>query len=363
MRSYPSAVINLSALKHNFYRIKQLAPGSQIISVIKSNAYGHGYLEVAKTLNGSDAFAVARLSEGIQLRKVGIKHRIVVLEGVLAAADLEIAADYDLSLVFHQQNQVDILLQAKLSKPLIFCWLMLDTGMHRLGFPLNNVTNALESLSASKYISGSIGLMSHFANADLTNDSRNQEQLNAVLNIAQDSQVISMANSASILSFPASHQDWLRPGLMLYGASPFADITAADLGLQPVMQLKSVLTATQNIHSGDQVGYGGDWKATKKTKLGIVRIGYGDGYNRCLSCVGYVSILGKLVKVLGRVSMDMICIDLHTCSEAIIGDEVVLWGNHQISIEQVAKQAKTIPYELMCQVSGRVMREYRHTYR
>ena len=360
MTSYPVAIINLAALEYNFFRIKQLAPSSQIISVIKSNAYGHGYLEVARTLDGSDAFAVTRLSEGVQLRKVGIKHKIVLLEGILATSELEVAEDYDLSLVFHQQVQVDMLLQAKLSKPLIFCWLMLETGMHRLGFPLNNVTNVLKSLSTSKSISGSIGLMSHFANADLANDPRNQKQLNAVLDIAEDSRAISMANSASILSFPASHQDWLRPGLMLYGASPFADITATDLGLKPVMQLKSVLTAIQNMHIGDQVGYGGDWKATRTTKSGIVRIGYGDGYNRCLSCVGYVSILGKLVRVLGRVSMDMICIDLHTCSEAIVGDEVVLWGNHQISIEQVAKQAKTIPYELMCQVSERVVREYRH---
>ncbi|NQY51216.1 MAG: alanine racemase [Piscirickettsiaceae bacterium] len=362
MISYPVAIINLAALEHNFSRIKQLAPSSQIISVVKSNAYGHGYSEVVRSLNGSDAFAVARLSEGIQLREVGINHKIVLLEGILATSELEVAADYDLSPVFHQQDQVDILLQSKLFKPLIFCWLMLETGMHRLGFSLNNVTDALRSLSASKSISGSIGLMSHFANADLANDPRNEKQLNAVLDIAEDSQAISMANSASILSFPASHQDWLRPGLMLYGASPFADIRAVDLGLKPVMQLKSVLTAIQNMRTGDQVGYGGDWQATKMTKLGIVRIGYGDGYNRGLSCVGHVSILGKLVRVLGRVSMDMICIDLHTCSEAVVGDEVVLWGNHQISIEQVARQAKTIPYELMCQVSGRVVREYRHIY-
>ena len=360
MTSYPVASIDLAALEHNLARIKQLAPNSQVISVIKANAYGHGTLEVAQALHQSDAFAVARLSEGIQLRQAGITHKIVLLEGVMTAAELQSAADYDLSLVFHHQSQIDLLIQTTLAKPLTFCWLMLETGMHRLGFSANKASEALASLTASKAIADPIGLMSHFANADLVDDSRNQQQLDRVLAVAQDNQAISIANSAAILSFPASHQHWLRPGLMLYGVSPFDNKTAADLGLKPVMQLTSVLTATQVLQAGDQIGYGGDWTATKVTSVGIVSIGYGDGYNRQLSGVGQVSIKGKLVRVLGRVSMDMICIELQACPEATVGDEVVLWGNESLPVEKIAKQAKTISYEMLCQLSARVTRKYHH---
>ncbi len=358
MTSYPIASIDLAALEHNLAHIKKLAPSSRIISVIKDNAYGHGYAQVAQALNESDAFAVTRLSEGIQLRQAGIKHNIVLLEGVMTESEFQYAAEYNLSPVLHHQSQIELLTRAKLSKPLIFCWLMLETGMHRLGFSVKNVTDILTFLTASKSVYGPIGLMSHFANADLVNDPRNQKQLDTILAAAKEDQVISMANSAAILSFPASHQHWLRPGLMLYGISTFADKTATNLGLKPAMKLKSVLTATNVIRAGDQVGYGGDWTATNTNKVGIVSIGYGDGYNRSLSSVGYVSMQGKLVRVLGKVSMDMICIDLHSCNKAMPGDEVVLWGNEQIPVEQVAKQAKTTPYELICQVSQRVTREY-----
>jgi len=237
---------------------------------------------------------------------------------------------------------------------------MIETGMHRLGFSVNDADEVLATLETSEAIAETVGLMSHFANADLIDDPRNQQQMTAILAVTDDDHIISMANSAAILSFPASHQQWLRPGLMLYGVSPFDHITAADLGLKPVMQLKSVLTAIQSLQAGDQVGYGGDWTATEDTLIGTVSIGYGDGYSRQLSNVGQVSINGKLVRVLGRVSMDMICIDLQDCQNVKIGDEVMLWGDEQLSVEQVAKQANTIPYELMCQISERVTREYHH---
>lgn len=360
MSSYPIASIDLAALQHNLHQIKKLAPSSNVISVIKANAYGHGALEIARALHESDAFAVARLAEGIQLRQAGIKQKIVLLEGVISKDELLAAADYDLSLVFHHQSQIKLLQETKLAKPLRFCWLMLETGMHRLGFSANDVTSILGLLDTSEDIADAIGLMSHFANADLVDDPRNQQQLEAVLAVAHTNQKISMANSAAIISFPQSHQHWLRPGLMLYGISPFDNKTATDLGLKPVMQLKSALTAIQQLHVGDQVGYGGDWIASKETTAGIVSIGYGDGYSRHLSDVGQVSINGKLVPVLGRVSMDMISIDLNSCPDAAVGDEVVLWGNEQLSVEQVAKQANTIPYELVCQISGRVTKDFHY---
>jgi alanine racemase len=360
VKTYPVAKIDLAALQHNLQHIKQLAPNSQVISVIKANAYGHGYIEVAQALDNSDAFAVARLAEAIELRRAGIKHKIVLLEGVTTAEELQAAADYDLSLVFHHQTQLELLEQTKLVKPLTFCWLMIETGMHRLGFEINDVDEILASLEKNNAIDGPVGLMSHFANSDLVDDQRNQQQMAMILAVTEDDHSISMANSAAILSFPASHQQWLRPGLMLYGVSPFDNKTATDLGLKPAMQLKSVITSIQTVQSGDQVGYGGDWVATKDTLVGTVSIGYGDGYSRHLSSVGQVSVNGKLIPVLGRVSMDMICIGLEMCSDPKVGDEVVLWGNDSLPIEQVAKQAQTIPYELMCQVSSRVKREYHY---
>lgn len=358
MKSYPVASINLAALQHNLNYIKQLAPNSQVISVIKANAYGHGHIEVAQALEHSDAFAVARLSEALELRQAGIKHKIILLEGVNTAIDLQTAADHNLSLVFHNPSQIDLLETTHITKPLRFCWLMIETGMHRLGFSSDKVATVLEALDTSGKIAEPIGLMSHFANADLVDDPRNQIQLDKVLSCVDKQQEISMANSAAILSFPESHHQWLRPGLMLYGVSPFDDKSATDLGLKPVMQLKSVITSIQQLSKGDQVGYGGDWTASKGKIVGIVSIGYGDGYSRHLSGVGQVLLNGKHAQVLGRVSMDMICIDLDNRAEVNIGDEVVLWGDEQLPVEQVAKQANTIPYELMCQVSGRVKREY-----
>jgi len=357
--TYPVASIDLAALKHNFDRIKQLAPNSRIISVIKANAYGHGYAEVADALTDSDAFAVARLAEGIQLRKTGLKHKIIILEGVVTAPELQLAAQYDLSPVFHHRSQIQ-LLSTPLTKPLQFCWLMIETGMHRLGFAKTDVAELITTMEASEAISGEVGLMSHFANADLVGDDRNLQQLDITLNCTDKQREVSLANSAAILSFPASHQQWLRPGLMLYGVSPFDDKTAVELDLKPVMKLKSVLTAKQTLQAGDQIGYGGDWTASKVTEIGIVSIGYGDGYSRYLSNAGQVVINGQRAAVLGRVSMDMICIDLQTCPDAEVGDEVLLWGSEQLPVEWVAKQAKTIPYELLCQLNPRVRREYHH---
>jgi alanine racemase len=360
VKAYPVVSIDLAALQHNLKHIKKLAPNSQVISVIKANAYGHGHIEVAQALDDSEAFAVARLSEALELRQAGIKHKIILLEGVNAAAELQTAAEHDLSLVFHHQSQIDLLKTTQLNKPLTFCWLMIETGMHRLGFSSDNVAKALEAITISEKIADPIGLMSHFANADLVDDPRNQIQLDKVLSCGGKQQEISMANSAAILSIPESHQQWLRPGLMLYGVSPFDDKTATDLGLKPVMQLTSVITSIQQLSKGDQVGYGGDWTASESKTVGIVSIGYGDGYSRHLSGVGQVLINGKHAQVVGRVSMDMICIDLGDRSDVNIGDEVVLWGDKQLPIELVAKQANTIPYELMCQVSGRVKRQYHH---
>ena len=358
MQNYPVAKIDLAALKHNLKRVKQLAPESRVMAVIKANAYGHGAKQVAQALEGSDAFAVARLDEGVQLRQSGIKQPIVILEGVHSELDLITAAAQSLSLVFHHQSQIDLVTSSSLTQPLSFCWLMVETGMHRLGLAMDKVNDAQQRLSASSNLVGPIGLMSHFACADTIDDPRNQQQLENLQQLMVEDMPTSMANSAAILSYADSHGDWIRPGLMLYGISPFDEQSAHDLGLQPVMRLESVITAIQTLKAGDQVGYGGDWTAQQETQIAIVSIGYGDGYSRQLSHKGAVVITGQSAAVIGRVSMDMIAVDISQLSNVSVGDTVTLWGDNLLTVEDVAQHAKTIAYELVCQVSERVIREY-----
>ena len=361
MSSYPVAHINLAALQHNFERVKQLAPKSKIMSAIKADAYGHGLIQVAQALHDSDAFAVARVSEGLLLRAAGIQQAIVILEGVSCVADLQAAADNDLSIVFHHASQLQFITTVQLSKPLRFCWLMLETGMHRLGLNIDQIDHALQVLTTSPNIVGEVGLMSHFANSDLVADPRNQQQLDALVECAERYGLpTSMANSAAICSFAASHGDWVRPGLMLYGATPFEDQSAQDLDLKPVMQLTSELIAIQPLHVGESVGYGGSWTAQKTGQIGIVSIGYGDGYSRHLSNVGSVLINNQRVPIVGRVSMDMIAIDISNISDVSVGDRAILWGSELLTVDELAQQANTISYELLCQLNERVKREYHH---
>lgn len=360
MLSYPIASIDLAALKHNLSLVKQQAPKSKVLSVIKANAYGHGSVEVARALTETDAFAVARLDEGITLRQAGIQHDIVLLEGVHSTEQLLQASRYQLSPVFHHFSQLALIESAVLEQPLTFCWMMLNSGMHRLGFRPSDVQQAYERLTHSQNISGEIGLMSHFANADIKNDPRTQQQLDIIQNVGKQlgHLTLNLANSAAVLSLTGTQTEWVRPGLMLYGISPFDDVSAHDLGLKPVMKLTAQLISIDEVEVGEQVGYGGDWQALKPTRIGTVNIGYGDGYNRHLSSCGQVVISGTKVDVLGRVSMDMICIDLSTVDDAQVGQEVALWGDGQLAVETVAQQAKTIAYELVCQVSPRVKRIY-----
>lgn len=361
MQSYPIAHIDLISLKHNLSRVKQLAPNSRIMSVVKANAYGHGMIDIAKTLSASDAFCVARLSEGLCLREAGIEQAIVILEGVNTSAELQLAADNSLSLVFNSLIQIELAVATPINKPLKFCWLMIETGMHRLGIRPDKVELALQNLACDDYIVPPIGLMSHFANANLVGDDRNQQQLTKIKRCAEKHNLpISMANSGAILSFPESHGDWVRPGIMLYGSSPFSEQSASSLYLKPVMRLRSRLISIQNLQVGDEVGYGGDWIVEKATRVGVVGIGYGDGYPRQLSCIGSVMIGDKVVPILGRVSMDMIVIDLSSVWRAKVGSDVMLWGDGFVHIDNIAQQANTISYELLSQINGRVMREYHH---
>ena len=361
MSRYPSARIDLAALQHNLQQVRRYAPASKIMAVIKADAYGHGVIEVAKALQQSDGFAVARLSEAIRLREQGLTLPITIFEGVSSREEWQLVATHALTPVIHQQCHLDNLLEADLSQPIPFVWLMLETGMHRLGLPAEQVNQLISQLGQKIHLVNALGLMSHFANSDLYHDTRNQQQLSAMQRLAEQTGLpVCMANSAAIINLPESHYDWVRPGLMLYGASPFADKTGFELGLQPVMQLVSQLIAVQQLQPGDQVGYGGQWTADKPIRMGVVSIGYGDGYSRHLSNQAEVLICNHRVPVIGRVSMDTVCINLDSCPQAQLGDEVIIWGTHELAVEWLAEKAGTIPYELLTCVMPRVQREYLH---
>ena len=329
------------------------------MSVIKANAYGHGATDVAHALQESDAFAVARLPEALALRQAGIMKPIVLLEGVLNADDLQQAATNHCIPVLNTAEQITTFTNVTLETPFDTAWVKADTGMHRLGLPINNVHAAWQAISTSQNVAGSVGLMSHFANADVAADPANKAQLRSFSGIIAGlgcTVETSMANSAAILSQPMSHGDWVRPGLMLYGMSPLADKSAAALNLKPVMQLQAEIIAIQSLQAGEQVGYGGTWTCPEAMKIGVIALGYGDGYPRLLSSVGRVSLHGQLVPVVGRVSMDMITIDLSTQPQAKVGDVVSMWGDDILPIETVAADAETINYELTCQLTPRVPR-------
>lgn len=357
---YPHALIHLDALQHNLAVVRQYAPRSRVMSVIKADGYGHGVEAVAEALHDSDAFAVARVREAVQLRELAINKPLIVLDGAATAADLITAAEYQLSLVFHHPSQLDWLSQTDLPQSLPDAWLMLETGMHRLGLRAEQFPQAYGKLTSCGVLANSPGLMSHFANSDLNDDPRNDAQMHLMADFKSRYQLpVCFANSGAVMQLPDAHHEWVRPGLMLYGASPFKDKTAAELGLRPVMELRARLLARQVLQPGEQVGYGGDWQAEKTTLMGVVSIGYGDGFNRHLSGRGEVLIHGQRAAVLGRVSMDTVCVDLENCPQAQPGDEVIIWGE-KLPVEQAAIQAGTIPYELLTQINPRVKRIYRY---
>ena len=358
MKQFPVASISLAALRHNLSRVRSFAPQSRIMSVIKADAYGHGMRAVADALQESDAFAVARLREGVFLRQQGIDKPIVLLEGVNTDKEFITAASFDLSPVIHLHSQVQLLQTIQLPKPLPFNWLMIDSGMHRLGIRPEQAQSVLELLQACNNVQGEIGLMSHFANSDLVGDCRNQNQLDSMLELREQTSLpVCLANSAAVMSFPESHLDWVRPGLMLYGISPFDDKDAFEFDLKPAMQLTTRLIAIYDIEAGEEVGYGGEWTADTLTRIGVASIGYGDGYSRHLSNNAEVVIRGHRAGVVGRVSMDTICLNLNALERAEVGDEVTLWGVPELPVERIAKLAGTIPYELVTVICQRVPRE------
>ncbi len=354
MAAAPRAVIDLAALHHNLERVRAAAPGSRILAVVKANAYGHGLLRIAKALEGAaDALAVARVGEGLSLRRAGIACPIVVLEGGAGPRELDLAVAHRLELVVHHPAQLAQLQQYKAGTPLV-CWLKIDTGMHRLGFSPASAVAAYQALAACRAVSGRPRLMTHFANADDPADPATSAQwrcfqeLTAVLDAEA-----SAANSGAILGWPETHAEWVRPGIMLYGVSPFLKGRAEACGLRPVMSLQSRLIAVNGYRKGDAIGYGGSWVCPEDMVVGVLSIGYGDGYPRHVPPGTPVLLKGRRVPLIGRVSMDMITLDLRGLPDAQVGDPAVLWGAG-LPVEEIAAAAGTIPYQLLCGVTARV---------
>lgn len=345
--------IDLGALRSNLEVVRRRAPGARVMAVIKANAYGHGMLRVAQALHAADAFAVACVDEALALRESGITLPIVLLEGCYDPSELQLAAQYALQCVVHHATQLDMLERAHLTQPLGI-WLKIDTGMHRLGFLPERAADAYARLLRCANVAQPIALMTHLANADAPEDASTAAQLESFRRtIAEWSGPRSIANSAGLLAWRDSHADWVRPGVMLYGVSPFAQGDGGDFDLKPAMTLSSSLIAVNRYRRGDAIGYGGSWICPEDMPVGVVAVGYGDGYPRHAPPGTPVLINGVMAPLIGRVSMDMISIDLRSQPHAAVGDAVTLWGAG-LPVEHIARHAGTIAYELLCRINPRI---------
>ncbi|MCC6916861.1 alanine racemase [Nitrosomonas sp.] len=349
------ALINCAALQHNFSVIRSHVGQSRIMAVVKADAYGHGLLRTARALDAADGFAVLELEAAIQLREAGFRQPVLLLEGFFSTEEIEVIRHYGLSTVIHCHEQLSMLLAHKeTEKPDIF--LKINTGMNRLGFKPEEGSSALRKLRQS-CPNTNITLMTHFACADdLLETSHVEQQLNGFSLLQQKQKADiprTLANSAAILHYPGTHADWVRPGIILYGASPLPDKTGIELGLRPVMTLTSRIIAVQHLEPSDRLGYGGSFVASQPIRVGVVAAGYADGYPRHAPTGTSVLVNGQRTRLIGRVSMDMLTVDLSGIPEAAAGSPVTLWGEG-LPVEEVARSAQTISYELLAALSPRV---------
>lgn len=354
MSDRAQAIISIPAIQNNLQRVKALAPDSYTLGMVKGNAYGHGLVAIGRILQTIDGLGVACLDEAIKLREGGVNTPIVLMSGIYSKQDLQLVDLYNLQFVVHESFQLKLLEHQVANRP-YKAWLKIDTGMHRLGFEPKQFKSAYEQLSNNKVISQPPTIMTHLANAD------NIEYKDFTLEqLARFSAAIkgincatSIANSAGLMAWPETIATWNRPGIMLYGVSPILGRTGRDYQLQPAMTLKSKILAIHHFKKGDAIGYGSTWVCPEDMPVAVVAIGYGDGYPRHAKNGTPVMVGGKICPLVGRVSMDMITIDVRSCPEVKIGDAVTLWGD-DLAVETVAKYADTIAYELLCNMSRRV---------
>ncbi|TDI78271.1 MAG: alanine racemase [Betaproteobacteria bacterium] len=347
------ALIDLSALEHNLSVVRRHAPRLRVMAVIKANAYGHGLLRAAEALKSADGFAILELDAAIRLRESGYHQTILLIEGFFSTTELALLEQYQLCTVIHHSEQLEML-PAYRRPGGLDVFLKLNTGMNRLGFTSEQYPAALESLKTNSAV-GQITLMTHFACADEPSGGREVAGQLQCFNAATAGWNLprSLANSAAILRYPETHADWVRPGIMLYGASPFSDIAAGELDLCPAMTVSSRIIAVQNLRSGDGIGYGHIFRADRPMRVGIVAGGYADGYPRHAPIGTPVLVDGRRTRILGRVSMDMLHVDLSGIESAGVGSSVILWGKG-MPVDEVAQSAGTISYELLCSLAPRI---------
>ncbi|MGF1688822.1 alanine racemase [Photobacterium japonica] len=354
-----TAYINTQALTHNIRQIRAQAPQSKVLAVVKANGYGHGLAHVARSLPDVDGFGVARIEEALTLRADGIVKPILLLEGFYAATDLPVLVTNNIHTVVHSIEQLEALEQAQLDGPVVV-WLKVDTGMHRLGVRPEQFAEFVSRLHLCPNVAKPLRYMSHFGCADELGSNVTTNQIDTFLHLTEGCRgERSLAASGGVLAWPDSHLEWIRPGIIMYGVSPFVEDTrsAAAFQLQPVMTVASSVIAVREVKKGETVGYGGIWTSERDTKVGVIAIGYGDGYPRTAPNGTPVLVNGRIVPMAGRVSMDMLTVDLGPDSTDKVGDEAVLWGEG-LPAEVVAEHIGTIAYELVTKLTSRVAMTY-----
>ena len=361
MRRAAYALINLAHLKNNLASVRNLANQSEIMAVVKANAYGHGMLQVCKALDDADAFAVAYVNEAMELRESGIKKTLVALQGFSNEVDLNNAIQQNIQVVIHHKVQLKLL--SSFNAPNLDVYVKIDTGMHRLGFDPIDAAKVIDEIQSLISPDSKIRLMTHLACADEVDNVATQDQIEVFDGVASSLKASghhfeqSIANSAGILAWPQCHRNWVRPGLVLYGINPLGSQAAEDqLGLRAVMSVHAPIISIKRCKKGEKIGYGGDFSCPNDMLIGIIAIGYADGYPRHLRSATSVSIANKSTPVLGRVSMDMIAVDLAGI-DTHVGDIAELWGE-SISVSTVAEHAGTISYELLCTAGNAVVKKY-----
>jgi alanine racemase len=350
------ATIHLGALRHNLARLKALAAPSQVMAVVKADAYGHGLERVARALDGeADAFAVAALGDGLRLRAAGHRQRIVVLSGPDNASDIAEMQRLQLDAAIHHDTQLQWLAQADATRGRLRVWLKVDSGMHRLGFAPGRVAGVHMRLAAMPGVDPSIGLLTHFSESEVFGGEQTPAQI-ACFDEATRMFVgpRSLSNSAAVLGWPDARGDWVRTGGLLYGLSVVDGKSGADFGFRPAMTLSTRLIAINRIGQGERIGYNGTWTCPEDMPVGVAAVGYGDGYPRSAMAGTPVLVGEQSVPLIGRVSMDLVTLDLRAAPAAKIGDRVILWGP-QLPVEAIAAQSATISYDLTCGMTRRVL--------
>lgn len=347
------ATIHTDALRRNLLRIRELAPHSRVMAVVKADGYGHGLERVAHALEGADAFGVAAISDAERLRAAGSSKRTVLLSGFDEPADLPVLRRLQIDSVVHHEAQLRML-ELDRHPGVVRVWLKIDSGMHRLGFAREQAAQAYQRLRALPQVHPDIVLMSHFARSDEFEQPTTREQIacfeSATAGLDGER---SLSNSAAVLGWPQAHADWVRPGGALYGLNVVEGRSAESFGLAPAMTLSTRLIAINDVAAGESIGYGGGYVCSRPMRVGIAAIGYGDGYPRHVPSGTPVRVGDQLCGTLGRVSMDLLAVDLSELPQAAVGERVVLWGQG-LPVERIADAAGTISYELTCGITRRV---------